>query len=71
MARAAALPSRTRCRHCGRRGETPLHTTIREQTLLLELAQRQRIPKAVRQAMVDVIDHAMRELGARKKARKR
>ena len=53
------------------RTEPALHSIIRAQMWLHKVAKRMRIPIAVRRAMVDVIDHAWREVYARNRKKKR
>lgn len=55
-----------------KRREPALDTILRAQMWLHKVAKRMRIPIAVRRAMVDVIDHAWREVYAKqRKSRKR
>ena len=53
------------------RREPKLDTILRAQIWLLRVATRMRIPRSVRCAMVDVIDHTFHEIYARDRKKKR
>jgi hypothetical protein len=66
------LPSRTRCQACGRKREPAIDTVLRETIAVQQLAKRLRVPKSIRVALIDAIDHCFREMyAARRRTTKR